>query len=96
MTVTGFSGLANRFRTELFRFTRHERAARKGRRDRERVTDEAEPRCLCFEASGFSAAADEPVGRAQLMVPDLARATEVPAHEFACRNDAAADPRAQR
>src|SRR5215467_1236582 len=57
-----------------------------------------EPRAgrLRFEASDLAARADEAAVRMDLMMPDLTRAHAVSKHELPVRDDAAADPRAER
>ncbi len=60
------------------------------------MTDETRSRGLRLEAADLGAAAHEAVGRANLMVPDLAGAHGVSQDEISVGNDPAADPRAER
>ena len=73
-----------------------QRAARKRRRQPERVAQQPRAGRLRFEAADLAARADEAAVRADRVVAELARAHLVPERDAARRDDAAADARAQR
>ena len=84
------------FELSLSRADVEQFAARERRSDRERVPDQSGAGRLCFEATDLPAAAHEPVGRTDLVVADLAGAPMVAEQQLAARDDAAADPGAER
>ena len=84
------------FELSLSRGNVEQRAARKRGRDGKGVADQPRARRLRLEAADLSAAADETVVRANLMVADLAGTPAIAEQQLAARDDASADPRAER